>query len=108
MMCVTWGMVATYAWSAQSAGSVLLLGNVFMVYQYANQGHSVIAAIAMHYQSFARMQADYSSADPIRGATESPSPQVPVPHDWKRIDIEGIEFSYARNRRNTPMLNGVN
>ena len=30
-----------------------------------------------------------------------------MPHDWKRIDIEGLEFSYARNCRDTPMLNGV-
>jgi len=30
MMCITWGMVATYAWSAQSSG-VVLIGNVFMV-----------------------------------------------------------------------------
>jgi ATP-binding cassette, subfamily B, bacterial len=106
MMCITWGMVATYAWSAKSSG-VLLLGNVFMVYQYANQAHGVIAAIAMHYQSFARMQADYASADPIRNATECLAPHIAVPQDWKRIDIEGLEFSYARSRRDTPMLNGA-
>jgi ATP-binding cassette, subfamily B, bacterial len=105
--CITWGMVATYAWSAKSSGGVLLLGNVFMVYQYANQAHGVIAAIAMHYQSFARMQADYASADPIRNATECVAPQVAVPQDWKRIDIDGLEFSYSRSRRDTPMLNGA-
>jgi ATP-binding cassette, subfamily B, bacterial len=86
---------------------VLLLGNVFMVYQYANQAHGVIAAIAMHYQSFARMQADYASAEPIRTATEQPAAQIPVPQDWKRIDIDGLEFSYARSRRDAPMLNGA-
>jgi ABC-type multidrug transport system fused ATPase/permease subunit len=107
MMCVTWGVVATYAWSAQSSAGVLLLGNVFMVYQYANQAHGVISAIAMHYQSFARMQADYASADPIRNATECPAPQVAVPHDWKQIEIQGLEFSYARSRRDSPMLHGA-
>ena len=107
MMCVTWGMVATYAWSAQSGGGVLLLGNVFMVYQYANQAHGVVAAIALHYQSFARMQADYAMADPIRNATERPAPQLAVPQNWQRIEIEGLEFSYARSRRDTPMLNGA-
>jgi ABC-type multidrug transport system fused ATPase/permease subunit len=33
MMCITWGMVATYAWSAKSSAGVLLIGNVFMVYR---------------------------------------------------------------------------
>jgi ATP-binding cassette subfamily B protein len=107
MMCITWGMVATYAWWAKSSTGVLLIGNVFMVYQYANQAHAVIAAIAMHYQSFARMQADYATADPIRNAAEQPAPQLPVPPDWQRIDIAGLDFSYARNRRHTPMLHGV-
>jgi len=107
MMCITWGMVATYAWSAKSSAGVLLIGNVFMVYQYANQAHSVIAAIAMHYQSFARMQADYASADPIRNATERPAPQLPLPRDWKRIDIAGLDFAYARSRRDTATLKSV-
>jgi ABC-type multidrug transport system fused ATPase/permease subunit len=106
-MTTTWGMVAAYAWTAQSSGGVLLLGNVFMVYQYANQASGVIAAIAMHYQSFARMQVDYGTAEPIRNATEAAPVQAPLPPEWQLVEADKLEFSYARSRRDKPLLDGV-
>jgi ABC-type multidrug transport system fused ATPase/permease subunit len=104
---LTWGMVAAYAWSSQQQAGTVLLGNVFMVYQYANQATGVISSLAMHYQNFTRMQADYGSADPIWNATERQSPQGDLSGDWSSIQMESLEFSYSRNRRDEPMLNGV-
>jgi ABC-type multidrug transport system fused ATPase/permease subunit len=104
---LTWGMVAAYAWRSQQLGGTLLLGNVFMVYQYANQATGVISSLAMHYQNFARMQVDYVSADPILNAQERPAPQTAVDADWRRIEIEGLEFSHTPSRRDTPLLTGV-
>jgi ABC-type multidrug transport system fused ATPase/permease subunit len=106
-MTTTWSMVAAYAWTAQSSGGVLLLGNVFMVYQYANQASGVIAAIAMHYQSFSRMQVDYATAEPIRTATDATPVQTALPEDWKLVEAERLEFSYARSCRDKPLLDGV-
>jgi ATP-binding cassette subfamily B protein len=106
-MSLTWGMVAAYAWSAQRSATGLLIGNVFMVYQYANQAGGVIAQLATHYQNFARMRVDYGNADPIWNATERQAPQGGLPDDWRRIEVDALEFSYARNRRDTPLLNGV-
>ena len=103
---LTWAMVAAYAWSSQQSGE-LLLGNVFMVYQYANQATGVISSLAMHYQNFSRMQADYASSDPIWSATERPPPGVGLSADWRQIEIEGLEFNYPRSRRDKPLLNGV-
>jgi ATP-binding cassette subfamily B protein len=103
-MSLTWGMVAAYAWSAQRSAGGLLIGNVFMVYQYANQAGGVIAQLATHYQNFARMRVDYANAEPIWNATERQAPQGGVSARWRRIDVEGLEFSYARNRRDTPLL----
>ena len=104
---LTWGLVAAYAWNSQQTDGTLLLGNVFMVYQYANQATGVISSLAMHYQNFTRMQADYGSADPIWNATERHSSQGSVPRDWRKIQIDGLEFSYSRSRRDAPVLNGA-
>jgi ATP-binding cassette subfamily B protein len=103
---LTWGLVAAYAWNAQQHGA-LLLGNVFMVYQYANQATGVISSLAMHYQNFTRMQVDYGSADAIWNAPDRQAPHGGVAADWRRIDIDGLEFSYSRKRRDTPLLSSV-
>ncbi|MGZ5160102.1 MAG: ABC transporter ATP-binding protein [Burkholderiales bacterium] len=104
---LTWALVAAYAWSSQQHNGTVLLGNVFMVYQYANQATGVISSLAMHYQNFTRMQVDYSSADPIWNAADRLAPQGGVRDDWNNIQIDGLEFTYSRKRRDTPLLNGV-
>jgi ATP-binding cassette subfamily B protein len=104
---LTWGLVAAYAWSSQQHGGTLLLGNVFMVYQYANQATGVISSLAMHYQNFTRMQIDYASADTIWNAADRQAPQHAVPERWRHIEVEGLEFSHSRKRRDTPLLTDV-
>ena len=59
-------LVALYAWlarrGASEAGKPLLIGNVFMVFQYTQQAGGVISAIAIFYQTFTRHQVDFASA----------------------------------------------
>jgi ABC-type multidrug transport system fused ATPase/permease subunit len=85
----------------------VLLGDVFMVYQYGTQAHGVILSLAVNYQNFARMQTDYASADPIWAATERPPVQSAIAADWKRIDAEDIEFTYPRSRHERATLVGA-
>src|ERR1700761_7932497 len=65
-------LVGLFAWLATRpsadghATATLLLGSVYMVWEYAQQSSSVICAIASHFQTFARQNADYASADAIR------------------------------------------
>ena len=46
---LTWSLVLAYAWEASSRGA-LMLGGVFMVYQYAQQAGSVIGSLAANLQ----------------------------------------------------------
>ncbi|PZQ65738.1 MAG: multidrug ABC transporter ATP-binding protein, partial [Variovorax paradoxus] len=65
---LTWLLVAIYVWQAISAGgaaSAVMLGTVFMIYQYAQQAASVVSSMAANFQNFARMHTDYGSAEPI-------------------------------------------
>jgi len=104
---LTWGLVAEYAWNAHGAGQALLLGNVFMLYQYANQAGGVIGSIASNYQQFARMKVDYASADAIFAAAERPPAARGVPVDWRTITLKSVEFRYAAARGKVAGLAGI-
>lgn len=90
---LSWGLVAFFAWQQRSQGAVML-GGVFMVYQYAQQAGGVIGSLASNLQNFARIRTDFASAAPIWAV---PPPQ-PLDVDarplagWRHIDL--CELSY--------------
>lgn len=110
-------LLALYVWlmargvSAQvpleastSPSSTLPLGNIYMVWEYALQAGGVIAAVASHFQTFARQQADYASAAPIEQASlawELPSssadpisPKTPLM--WQTLSVTHLTFQHTR------------
>lgn len=92
-----WSLVVAYAATAGGgvAGGTLLIGSLFMTYQYAQQAAGVLGAMAGNYQSLARVQTDFASATVIR---EAPQPQaLPVAPDaaWDRIELHGLGFQHA-------------
>ncbi|MFL6618869.1 MAG: ATP-binding cassette domain-containing protein [Povalibacter sp.] len=111
------GLVALFAWlSARHAGSVakgtVMLGSLFMVWEYAQQASGVISAFASHFQTFARQHADYASADMIReaadrveapaqDATNTKSPTV------TRLHIHDLSFQHLAGRAAGPTLDHV-
>src|SRR5215510_5052273 len=98
-----WTLVAMYAVLAQSGGT-LLIGDVFMVYTYAQQAAGVIGGIAANYQQLARMQADYAAADEIWAAAPRGAPPAIVPGDWREIQLERIALRYTRRAGDRPAL----
>jgi ATP-binding cassette subfamily B protein len=110
------GLVGLFAWLATRpskdghAGATLLLGSVYMVWEYAQQSSNVICSIAAHFQTFARQNADYSSAAVIRDmAPHDTSPPAPIPYaaTWKNISIRDLTFSHPAHRGEHPVLEKV-
>jgi ATP-binding cassette, subfamily B, bacterial len=108
-------LVGLFAWlavggSAATAGAgVLMLGSVYMVWEYALQAGGVISAVASHFQTFARQQADYSSSDLIREApvmTSSPGSAV-AGQPWRRCEIRELTFRHPGARDDGPTLDHV-
>lgn len=92
-----WSLVGLYAWTAWDPLTGLLLGNVFMLYQYSSQTGGVIGSIASNYQSFARMRVDFGSLQPQWLAADS-APVTVQPSalaQWRSIRIDELRFRYA-------------
>ena len=107
-------LVALFAWlavrtGALDGGQALLLGSVYMVWEYAQQAGGVISAVAAHFQTLARQYADYASADPIRAA----QPARPIEGSilamghWRRIGVRDLLFHHAAAREGRPALDRV-
>ena len=108
-------LVALYAWlarqGASEAGKPLLIGSVFMVFQYTQQAGGVISAIALFYQSFTRHLVDFASAAPILTATVETAPRLtllPVVADklknWHTIELADLTFRHLHSRSQVPVL----
>lgn len=100
-------LVVLFAWRASrgNPGGTLLLGSIYMVWEYSQQAGGVVTAIASHFQTFARLQADYASADVIR---DTP----PAAHllddatntsnelgEWRRLQLHGLRFTHPASRQ---------
>ena len=111
-------LVGLFAWLATRpaadghATATLLLGSVYMVWEYAQQSSSVICSIASHFQMFARQNADYASADAIKDL----SPAAPVaiaaatihqPASWQHLAIRDLTFTHTAHRGEHPALEKV-
>jgi len=106
-------LVALFAWLAVrgqiSGAQALMLGSVYMVWEYAQQAGGVISAVAAHFQTFARQHADYASADVIREAQparQTESSSIPT-GDWQRCEVRDIVFHHAKAREARPTLDHV-
>jgi len=109
-------LVATYAWLATKSGPsaaqahALMLGSVYMVWEYASQAGGVVSALASHFQTFARQHADHASADPIRharAANASASPLTVSGQTWDRLELRELTFRHPAARDAEPTLDQV-
>ncbi|CAN5456761.1 hypothetical protein BH09PSE5_BH09PSE5_48170 [soil metagenome] len=91
-LCLTWGLVASFVWQSRSDGGAILIGTLFMIYQYAQQAGGVIASMAANFQNFARTRTDFASAEPIWQAPERPESTDMLQH-WRRVEVRDLCFA---------------
>jgi ABC-type multidrug transport system fused ATPase/permease subunit len=93
---LAWALVVVYAGTATAtatAGGTLLIGSLFMVYQYAQQAGGVLCSMAANFQGLAHNQADHASADPIRLAPQMAAP-TPLRAGWRYLDVQGLTYAH--------------
>jgi ABC-type multidrug transport system fused ATPase/permease subunit len=104
---VTWGLVTASVWLTQRNGSAILVGSVFMVYQYAQQARNVVLSLADNFQSLARTRTDVASASLIWEAAEQPLAGPPVPADWRRIEVRGLSYRHSTATNDAVEVDGA-
>jgi ATP-binding cassette subfamily B protein len=107
--CVLVGLfvwLATRGTAADLAGKTLLLGSLYMVWEYAQQAAGVISSIAAHFQTFARQHADYASAELIRSSVpEAPAPMPTRPTGrWRHLTVRELTYHHTHARDGQPAL----
>jgi ABC-type multidrug transport system fused ATPase/permease subunit len=109
-VALSWFLVGVYVWRVRSdaaSGAPLLLGGVFMVYQYAQQAGGVIGSMAANLRNFSRFKADYASAEPIWNAAEPSLEGAPVKSDWHSIRAHDLEFTHVRADGSRAGIHGI-
>lgn len=91
---LTWSLVALYVWQQRDSSETVLLGSVFMIYQYAQQAGGVVTAVASNFQNLARARADFASATPIWRAPRRRGNGEPISSDWQSIELRGVGFDH--------------
>jgi ATP-binding cassette subfamily B protein len=110
-------LVVVFAWtqlrSASHSGqthSALMLGSLYLVWEYATQASGVVVSIAQHFQSFARQKADYQSCQLIMDADPESQPNASGSaraRSWSTLSIQGLTFAHAGSQRDVPSLDDV-
>lgn len=106
-------LVGLFAWLATRpaanghAAATLLLGSVYMVWEYAQQSSNVICSIASHFQTFARQNADYSSAAAITDLAAVEVPATKHSANWASLAVRDLTFTHAARRSDQPALEKV-
>jgi ATP-binding cassette subfamily B protein len=113
------GLVALFGWLAvrNTGASVgqktLMLGSLYMVWEYASQAGGVISTFASNFQTFARQHADFASADPIRDVPVKTADAISLElvrassPDAEYYMVRDLVFSHPGARGERPTLNGV-
>ncbi|MEH3085200.1 MAG: ABC transporter ATP-binding protein [Xylophilus ampelinus] len=97
-MALTWILVVAYVLQHRQPGQAVLLGTVFMIYQYAQQAASVVGAMASNFQGFARMHTDYGSAAPIWEAPGDPGAEAPAVRQdasWRTLELRDAGWRHG-------------
>jgi len=107
-LALTWGLVVVYVWQSHAPGQAVMLGSVFMIYQYAQQAAGVVGSMAMNFQSFARMHTDLGSAAPIWDAPMRENIDggegIDASVQWQRLDVEQLTLRHAPRGAAEPHL----
>ena len=103
---LTWGLVVVYVWQAREPGQAVMLGAVFMIYQYAQQAAGVVGSMAANFQFFARMHTDYGSAAPLwdapARAKDLGDERLDASAPWRTLQISRLDWNYAARGAATP------
>lgn len=83
-----------YALSTLSAGSLLLAGTFFMLYDYLQKIGGAFYTFAWKYGQMIEQYADLKTVQPILEADQPELHECNLPTAWSTVDIQHLNFTY--------------
>jgi len=99
-----------YTYSTISAGEVLLAGTFFTLFDYLRRIGDSFYNFASQYGRVVRQAADLKSAKSILEDVETeilPAVDAPLPADWKRLSVRGLNFAYVTENKRQHLHNAA-
>lgn len=93
-------MVGGYVYENYLPGEVFLVGGLVTLIGYVNQFSSMLGSFTMQYGQIVRYRSDLAAIDPIEAAHAElavPSAEGEVDRTWKKLRVEGLNFSYGKD-----------
>lgn len=105
--CMTVTVLGWYAFSMLSTGGVLLAGTVYMLYEYLQKIGGAFYTFAWKYSQTIQQFADLSAVREVLDAEPAQEANSMLPIGWKKIEIQGLRFSYEDDEHRRHHLDGV-
>ncbi|THH39463.1 ABC transporter ATP-binding protein [Neolewinella litorea] len=105
-------IVIGYVYQNYVPGEVFLVGGLVTLIGYVNQFANMFNALTGQYNTVIRLRADLAAIDPITSAYERRArpalrPGTPVNRDWREIQIDHLNFTYATDTEEARGLSDV-
>lgn len=88
------GLVVLFVIDRSSVGP-LMLGPVYIVYEYVHRANGVVIQFASQFADLARQNADFQARLPIEGAPTGHTTTALAATDWQLLDISGLSHRYG-------------
>ncbi|MBI3332447.1 ABC transporter ATP-binding protein [Candidatus Peregrinibacteria bacterium] len=100
-------VLAWYVWGTINAGEVILAGTFFMLYDYLQKVGSAFYTFAWKYSNTIQQYADLRTAESILHAKRRGGDKGCLPDEWKRLEINNLNFSYEDPEHHRKHLSDV-
>lgn len=96
--------LAWYAFDMLQGGQVILVGTVYMLYDYLQKIGSAFYTFAWKYSDTVQQYADVRATSEILAAAPAERTSTSLPKKWKKISIDSLNFSYEDDAHRTHHL----
>lgn len=105
---MTVSVLAWYAFMTLSTGGLLLVGTVYMLYDYLQKIGTAFYTFAWKYSATVQQYADLRAVREILTVEPAQTtPVSPLPQDWKTIAIQNLSFSYEDEEHRRHHLHNI-
>lgn len=92
------GVILLYVYMTWKSGDLILIGNVFAVYEYIHNIQDFLVGYGNEYQQLLQMKTDYEEINPVLNEVR-PNIKYRHVHNFKNLEISNVSFRYPEKEQ---------